>query len=187
MGHDVLTPRQRPRSSYLLRTLCAYYGAVGGFGSAAGQPRLHPGGGQRDHAERDFRTKAEIFTAIVVPEFQAMNDLLDLAETKRSRAERTRIIVAGLVDMLVAQREAIAIMQANPSIRVQPGTDTSAYEGMRERAGTVLHGEHPTPDQRAALYINLAVAIAVPTLADLPADVLRETLTRTCTRLFKTR
>jgi AcrR family transcriptional regulator len=133
-----------------------------------------------------FPTKAEIFTEIVVPEFQAMDALLDIAETKRSRAERTRVIIAGLVDMLVAQRDAIRILQANPSIRVQPGASADSFEGMRDRAVTVLYGEHPTPDQRAALYINLSVAVAVPALADLPADVLRATLTRVCTRLFKT-
>ncbi len=87
--------------------------------------------------------------------------------------------------MLVAQREAIAIMQANPAIRVRPGTDAGSYEDMRERAVTVLYGEHPTPDRRAALYISLAVAVTVPALADLPTDAQRETLTRTCTRLSK--
>ncbi|MHA6764165.1 TetR/AcrR family transcriptional regulator [Streptacidiphilus sp. PAMC 29251] len=133
-----------------------------------------------------FPTKAEILTAIVVPEFQAMDDLLDVAETKRSRAERIRVVVAGLVDMLVAQREALSILHANPSIKVVPGTDTASFEAMRERAVTVLYGDDPTPDQRAALYITVGVAAAVPSLADLPTEVLRETLTRACTRLFKT-
>jgi AcrR family transcriptional regulator len=133
-----------------------------------------------------FRTKAEIFSAIVVPEFQAMNDLLDLAETKRSRAERTRVVIKGLVDLLVAQREAIRILQANPAIKARPGTDSSSYDGIRDRAVTVLYGEHPTPDQRAALYVSMAVAMAVPALADLPTEALRDTLTGLCTRLFRT-
>jgi AcrR family transcriptional regulator len=133
-----------------------------------------------------FPTKAEIFSAIVVPEFQAMDALLDLAETKRSRAERIRVVIAGLVDMLVAQREAIRILQANPGIDIQPQNDTASFDAMRERAVAVLYGDHPTPDQRAALHITVGVASAVPALADLPTDVLRDTLTRACTRLFKT-
>jgi AcrR family transcriptional regulator len=121
-----------------------------------------------------FRAKAEIFRAIVVPEFQAMNDLLDVTETKRSRAERTRLIITGLVDMLVAQREALGILQANPSINIQLEADAPSFEAMRERAIRVLYGDNPTPDQRVALYITIgvAVSVAVPALADLSAEVL---------------
>jgi AcrR family transcriptional regulator len=134
-----------------------------------------------------FRTKAEIFNAIVVPEFQAMNDLLDVAETKRSRAERTRVIVTGLVDMLVAQREALTILQANPAIEIKPEADTASFDAMRERGVAVLYGDDPTPDQRAALYVTVGLAAAVPSLGDLPTEVLRDTLTRTCTRLLTIR
>jgi len=132
-----------------------------------------------------FHTKAEILRAIVIPEFQAMNDLLDVMETKRSRAERTRLLIAGLVNMLVAQREALSILAANPALNLEIGATAASFEGMRDRAIAVLYGDHPTPDQRAALYMNIAVAAAVPALADLPADVLRDTLTRACERLFK--
>jgi len=131
-----------------------------------------------------FRTKAEIFREIVVPEFRAMNDLLDRVETVRSRSERVKLVITGLVDMLMAQRAALAILQANPSIDIRIDSDNGSFEAMRDRALTVLYGENPTPDQRAALYINIAIAVAVPALADLPDDVLRDTLTRACTRLF---
>jgi AcrR family transcriptional regulator len=133
-----------------------------------------------------FHTKAEIFSAIVVPEFKAMNELLDAAETKRSRAERTRLVIAGLVEMLVAQRDALGILQANPAISVHVDAEIASFDQMRDRAIRVLFGDDPTPDQRAALYVTTAVAVVVPALADLPADVLRDTLTRTCTRLLRT-
>jgi AcrR family transcriptional regulator len=132
-----------------------------------------------------FHTKAEILRAIVVPEFRALNDLLDVIETKRSRAERVRLLITGLVDMLVAQREALSILAANPALNLEIGATAASFEGMRDRAITVLYGERPTPDQRAAVYMNIAVASAVPALADLPAEVLRDTLTRACERLFK--
>ncbi|MCU1645244.1 MAG: hypothetical protein JWN03_5519 [Nocardia sp.] len=131
-----------------------------------------------------FRTKAEIFREIVVPEFRAMNELLDRAETVRSRPKRVQLVIAGMVDMLVAQREALAILQANPAIDVRIDSDNGSFESMRDRALVVLYGDNPSPDQRAALYINIAIAVAVPALADIPDDILRETLTRACTRLF---
>ncbi|MCZ4103801.1 hypothetical protein C8250_038840 [Streptomyces sp. So13.3] len=37
-----------------------------------------------------------------------------------------------MVDMLVAQRDAIRILQANPSISIQPETDTAPFDAMRE-------------------------------------------------------
>jgi AcrR family transcriptional regulator len=132
-----------------------------------------------------FPNKVDILGAIVVPTFHAMNDLLDIAETKRSRTARMRVIVDGLVDMLVEHRDALSIMTASPT------TDTAhaheaAFEAMRQRAITLLYGETPSTDQRAALHLMIGVVAAVPALADLPTEELRETLVRACTRLLKT-
>jgi len=133
-----------------------------------------------------FPSKADILRAIVVPTFHALNDLLDIAETKRSRTERMRVIVNGLVDMLVAQREALSILMANPTTDADHTAEEAAFDVMRQRAITLLYGENPSTDQRAALYLTIGVVTAVPALADLPTEELRETLTRACTRLLKT-
>jgi AcrR family transcriptional regulator len=135
-----------------------------------------------------FPSKADILRAIVVPTFHTLNDLLDIAETKRSRTERMRVIVNGLVDMLVLHREALSILMANPPADTEHDdhTDMTAFDAMRQRAITLLYGENPSTDQRAALYLTIGVVTAVPALADLPTEELRETLTRACTRLLKT-
>jgi hypothetical protein len=49
-----------------------------------------------------------------------------------------------------------------------------------------MPGVNPSTDQRAALYLMVGVVAAVPALADLPTEELRETLVRACTRLLKT-
>jgi AcrR family transcriptional regulator len=132
-----------------------------------------------------FPSKADILRAVLRPTFLAVSDLLDVAETKRSRAERMRVIVNGLVDMLVAQREALSVMAANPAADPDRGNEAE-FDAMRRRAITLLYGENPTTDQRAALHLTIAVARAVPDLAYLPTETLRETLVRACTRLLKT-
>jgi AcrR family transcriptional regulator len=132
-----------------------------------------------------FPNKADILRAIVVPTFRAMSDLLDIAETKRSRTGRMRVIVDGLVDMLVLHRDALSIMMANPTTDTAHA-DEAAFDAMRQRAITLLYGENPSTDQRAALYLVVGVVAAVPALADLPTEELRETLVRACTRLLKT-
>ena len=134
-----------------------------------------------------FPSKADILRAIVVPTFHALNDLLDIAETKRSRTDRMRVIVDGLVDMLVMHREALSILAANPTTDTDTDADhEGAFEAMRQRAITLLYGENPSTDQRAAVHLTVGVVTAVPALADLPAEELRETLVRACTRLLKT-
>jgi AcrR family transcriptional regulator len=133
-----------------------------------------------------FPSKADILRAIVVPTFHAINGLLDIAETKRSRTERMRVIVDGLVDMLVLHREALSILMANPTTDADHADEEAAFDAMRRRAITLLYGENPSTDQRAALYLTIGVVNAVPALADLPTEELRETLVRACTRLLKT-
>lgn len=131
-----------------------------------------------------FRSKADILRAIVVPAFHAIDDLLDIAETKRSRAERMRVVVNGLVDMLVTNREALSILMTSQTTDNYQ-TDKPVLDVTRQRAITLLYGENPSADQRAALYLTVGVIAAVPALADLPAEELRGTLVRTCTRLLK--
>jgi len=114
-----------------------------------------------------FPSKADILRAIVVPTFHAINDLLDVAETKRSRTERVRVIVDGLVDMLVVHREALSVLVANPPADTAR-TDQTVFEAMRQRAITLLYGENPSTDQRAALYLTIGVVRSVPALNDLP-------------------
>ena len=131
-----------------------------------------------------FRSKADILRAIVVPTFHALDDLLDVAETKRYRAERMRVIVNGMVDMLVTNREALSILMSSPTADSYQ-TDKPVLDVTRQRAITLLYGENPSADQRAALYFTVGVIAAVPALADLPTEELRGTLVRTCTRLLK--
>jgi AcrR family transcriptional regulator len=133
-----------------------------------------------------FRSKADILRAIVVPAFHSLSDLLDIAETKRSRAERMRVVVNGLVDMLVAHREELSILMSSPTTDSYHD-DKPTFDVVRLRAITLLYGENPSTDQRAALYLTIGVIAAVPALADVPAEELRETLVHTCTRLLKAR
>ena len=97
-----------------------------------------------------------------------------------------RVVVNGLVDMLVAHREELSILMSSPTTDSYHD-DKPTFDVVRLRAITLLYGENPSTDQRAALYLTIGVIAAVPALADVPAEELRETLVRTCTRLLKAR
>jgi len=134
-----------------------------------------------------FKTKAEIASAIVLPTHEAIEQLIDRASEGRTRTERIDLMVAGMVDLLLAHRGRMSIVQADPALEVELHKDMTGFDALMDRAVGVLYGQEPTIEERAAVYIAAGLGKSLQRLADAPDDELREALVRTCTRLLRVR
>jgi AcrR family transcriptional regulator len=133
-----------------------------------------------------YRTKSDILREIVVPSFEAMAVVVERAAAASSRSERLSIVVTGVVDSLIAHRGQHNIVQSDPGIADAMG-DMCDFEALLDRAAVVLYGEEPGVEERAAVSIAAGIGKTLPRMAEVPDDVLRESLIRACTRLLRVR
>lgn len=130
-----------------------------------------------------FRAKADMLVELSDPAIMALNEALDRVEAGR-RADRITLLINGIIDVLLAQREVITVLAGDPALRGKKYRNAERYGAVVERIPRLAYGDDPTPDQRAALYLAAGLGDVVPLLRDLSNDDLRATLIRTCTRLL---
>ncbi len=133
-----------------------------------------------------FRTKADILHAIAAVTFAAIDELIEGARLKTGRAARSRYLVEGFVDLLVAKRQMSTLKSSDPAIHRELRTGGEIMD-LERRVLHLLSGPDPTPEQRAAHLLMLAVPEIVPALGELTDDELRHALVRTCLRLLAVR
>ena len=133
-----------------------------------------------------FRTKADILHAIAAVTFAAIDELIEGARLKTGRAARSRYLVEGFVDLLVAKRQMSTMKSSDPAIHRELRTGGEIMD-LERRVLHLLSGPDPTPEERAAHLLMLAVPEIVPALSDLTDDELRQALVRTCLRLLTVR
>ena len=133
-----------------------------------------------------FRTKAEILHAIAEVSFTAIDALIDRASQQRSRAARSRCLIEGFVDLLVAKRHLSTLKSNDPAIHRELRSG-GKIEQLEQRVVEVLYGPNPTPEERVSHLLVLSVPEIIPALGDLSDDDLRQALVRTCLRLQRGR
>lgn len=134
-----------------------------------------------------FHTKADILQAVLEPGKLASTRMLDEVAEQRSRRARIDTLVRLMVDLLMTYRETVTIVNRDLAIHKEAAADESFFDELRTRAATVIFGEHPSPDRRAAIYLASRLGEIIPQLADLSDDELRATLTTICGSLLRGR
>jgi AcrR family transcriptional regulator len=121
-----------------------------------------------------FPAKSDILHAALQPGVQRLADLLDEAAGIRGRRARIEHLVAGFVDFLVENRQYAVMASTDPAARRNKldGESTS----MRQRALTLLFGDHPTGAERLAFSTVFFIPECMTDLADLTDDELRDSL-----------
>ncbi len=133
-----------------------------------------------------FPTKTALLHAGAEPNFAALNTLLEQAETKRSRTERIAYVVDGLLDIVIANRRMLTIINRDPAAR----RDKLAHEASDDivrRSLLVLFGAEPRPAERAAFSFAARIPEVIADLADLDDHELRAVLRPLCIRILTVR
>ena len=130
-----------------------------------------------------FHTKEEIVLAALQPALDQMATLVEKAEGQPSRAAQLDLTVAGLVDLVVDQRQITGVLHADPAA-AQVYNSNATHAQLTARLAHLLTGPNPTPAQRVAVSMVGAGLMLIgtdPQLADLGQAQLRAELLR-CTR-----
>jgi AcrR family transcriptional regulator len=128
-----------------------------------------------------FPAKSDILAEAMRPEVQRLGALLDEAAAIRGRRARTKHLVDGFADFIVQTRY-VVIASVEPAVS-RHNPDAAALE-MRDRAMTLMFGDHPTPAERLAINVVFLVPKSLPSLADLSDEELREVLKTTMLRIL---
>ena len=134
-----------------------------------------------------FRTKADILEALSGCAIETMGEVLDAVSQIRSRRERTERLAAGIVDVLMQNRNLMTILAGDPVLNNRMKTVKSAQGDLRERAVDLIFGEDATLDQRVAVYAAGGIVDIVPLLDGVPDDELRSILIHTCLHILRMR
>lgn len=125
-----------------------------------------------------FRSKEEIVLAVVEETFSDLRAFLEEAEAEPDEAAATDRALVGLVELMIAHREAIAALLLDPEVgRIVQSHPELA--DLTERMSTVLVGSDGSLSRRVAASVvgsGLAHAGMDPDLADVPDDDLRREL-----------
>jgi AcrR family transcriptional regulator len=131
-----------------------------------------------------FRTKADILEALLTPMADALEWLLDHAERLPAGPGRADLVVAGFVDQVVTAHRSLGPLNlGDPALRRDLAIATR-LDALSRRGLEVLHGSHPSADQRAGYWLAQDLGPVLRRLTDLDDDELRAVLTRLCRRLL---
>ncbi|AUX42427.1 TetR family transcriptional regulator [Sorangium cellulosum] len=136
-----------------------------------------------------FKTKDEITEAVAAPMLQALEQIVEEAQTKRSRGAQIEHALAGFVELIVRQRLLLGLCNSDPGIqRVMNRTfQAPRGEDLRTRVRTVLAGANPSLADTITVHVvftGLAMAGGAPEYAGIDDDTLRQHLLDTGRRLL---
>lgn len=133
-----------------------------------------------------FSTKEALIRAVVQPVVDALAALVKKAETVDDRDVRIEVLLEGMVDLVVGQRELATFVHSNRAVE-------AVFRGWPEiqehaaRITALLLGPDPGPSRRVAVSLlesGLMFTGTDPTVAGLPDDRLREELLAGARRLL---
>ena len=130
-----------------------------------------------------FRAKSEILHATMRPGILRLEALLDEAAAIRGRRARIEYLVNGFVDFLVEHRQYAVMAATDPAAKRNKLAGEQAT--MRQRALTVLFGDHPTGAERLSFNVLFFLPECLPDLTDLTDGELREALQTTTLRMLR--
>lgn len=130
-----------------------------------------------------FRAKEDIVLAVLEPALATLAQVADAALAEPTPARRRAVVLEGIVDLMLAERERLGAMNRDPAMERVLAEDAAARDVV-ERVTVALVGEHPDPQDLVAASVlgaGLGHAVIDPTLADLGTEQLRDALLR-CAR-----
>jgi AcrR family transcriptional regulator len=130
-----------------------------------------------------FRAKSEILHATMRPGILRLEALLDEAAAIHGRRARIEYLVNGFVDFLVEHRQYAVMAATDPAAKRNKLAGEQAT--MRQRALTVLFGDHPTGAERLSFNVLFFLPECLPELTDLTDGELREALQTTTLRMLR--
>ena len=130
-----------------------------------------------------FRAKSEILHATMRPGILRLEALLDEAAAIHGRRARIEYLVNGFVDFLVEHRQYAVMAASDPAAKRNKLAGEQAT--MRQRALTVLFGDHPTGAERLSFNVLFFLPECLPELTDLTDGELREALQTTTLRMLR--
>ena len=130
-----------------------------------------------------FRAKSEILHATMRPGILRLEALLDEAAAIHGRRARIEYLVNGFVDFLVEHRQYAVMAASDPAAKRNKLAGEQAT--MRQRALTVLFGDHPTGAERLSFNVLFFLPECLPDLTDLTDGELREALQTTTLRMLR--
>jgi AcrR family transcriptional regulator len=136
-----------------------------------------------------YRTKDEIVVAVAEVVLIGLEMAVGAAEAERSRARSREVLVAGMIDLAVAQRRMAGILQQDP-VMLRFLREHEPFRRVIERVNGVLMGGASNPrDAVLAAAVSGAIAGAVthPLVADLDDASLHLHLRRHVGRLLPSR
>jgi AcrR family transcriptional regulator len=143
----------------------------------------------RSAVHRQFPTKSDLLLALITPAVAQMNRLADAAQAHRSVASRREIILAGVVDLVVANRRLAVVIHSDPIVS-RIFREHPPLVAVSERLTQLLTG----PDLDAAILVGIAVlggglmmVSLDQELADLDDETLRRQLLSTARRTLRLR
>jgi AcrR family transcriptional regulator len=133
-----------------------------------------------------YRTKDEIVVAVAEVVLTGLERALRAAEAERSRARAREVLVAGMIDLAVAQRRMAGILQQDP-VMLRFLREHAPFRRVIERVNGVLMGGASSPRAAvlaAAVSGAIAGAVTHPLVADLDDASLHLHLRRHVGRLL---
>jgi AcrR family transcriptional regulator len=133
-----------------------------------------------------FHTKDQIVLALVERPMQLMVVVLLEAEAEETRQAQLDVLLAGLVDLVLANPEEVSLIQRDPEVvRVLQTHDV--FHDIAARLDHLLAGPHPDPASRIASALFGAGLLLMghhPLLSDMSPDTMREELPRIGRRML---
>jgi AcrR family transcriptional regulator len=136
-----------------------------------------------------YQTKDEIVVAVAEVVLFGLEAAVTAAEAERSRARAREVLVAGMIDLAVAQRHMAGILQQDP-VMLRFLQEHEPFRRVIERVNRVLMGGAPSPRAAilaAAISGAIAGAVTHPLVADLDDASLHLHLRRHVGRLLPSR
>lgn len=132
-----------------------------------------------------FRAKRDIELALLQPVMTYLEGLAERGEAA-TPDERCGLLVAGIVDLFIAERQTFGGLQRDPELS-QVVAEDEAWAALIARVGELLLGPEPDLEARTAstmLGAGLAAVVLEPTLADRPEAELRAAMLAVSARLL---
>lgn len=134
-----------------------------------------------------FHTKDEIVMALLAPPMSLLEEILEEAGRQRTRAERLQVVLEGLVDLQMSNREAAAVFWGDPAL----ATLLRYHRPLRDLAARfqeVVLGKRPATADRVAMAVlapGLMLAGMDPELSDLDERTMRRQLLEVGRRILQ--
>jgi AcrR family transcriptional regulator len=136
-----------------------------------------------------YNTKNEIVVAVAEVVLTGLAAAVADAEAERSRSRARELLVAGMIDLAVEQRQMAGILQRDP-VMLRFLHEHAPFRHVMERANRVLMGGASEPGARvlaAVLAAAIAGAVIHPLVLDLDDETLRSQLRKQARKLLPRR